>query len=93
MIKLERSEVVAWNDPRGWGFCEACAFLEPTDVIAGWILAHHHSVGNSGRLCDGSGRAPTLQPAPEVKPLWTSGMMGPPQPKDGVSYGPEPEPV
>lgn len=95
MIKLERSEGVAWDDPRGWGFCEGCAFQEPTDIITGILLEHFHSIGSSEHRCDGSGRPPTVQPGPEANPINSLGwkQVKPPAPRYALEalHGPEPE--
>lgn len=96
MIKLEKSDEVAWDDPRGWGFCEGCAFQVPTDIITGILVEHFRSIGSSDHRCDGSGRHPTPQPDHEAHPNNTVGWKQL-KPQPVVHYGmealhgPEPE--
>lgn len=66
-VKLEKSHRVAWDDPRAWGFCSRCAYMEPVDVITGFLLDHQEG-------CMAGGLVP--MPDPETPEVWPTVKIG-----------------
>lgn len=83
-VRLEKSHLVAWDDPRAWGFCRGCAFVEPVDIFTGKILPHSRMTGVTGYQdqageypCSLSGTFPEEQPGPEAHPAHSAGWKDP----------------